>query len=250
MARLTDDRIRSFAEEGFVIVPGVVEAADVAAANAEVDRLIADEPPPPDHVGHHFYFRAGTQSPILFDVLRRPGGVLDTANELVGGRGVEVAFDQTQVALNIPPYPHRPGRPHIDGYRPGQETPGTFTLLACVFLSDQERENGGNLWVWPGTHSTHAEYFAAARPDAFAAAAGTPDVELPEPTQVRGRSGDVVLAHYLLGHNIGGNDEGDRIRRALYWRLRAPDHAGRWAECLVDPWVEFPRVRTLLSDDA
>jgi hypothetical protein len=37
MARLTDDRIRSFAEEGFVIVPGVVEAADVAAANAEVD---------------------------------------------------------------------------------------------------------------------------------------------------------------------------------------------------------------------
>jgi hypothetical protein len=94
---------------------------------------------------------------------------------------------------------------------------------------------------------THAAFFARAGPDAFAAAAGMPQVELPAPTQIRGRRGDVLLAHYLLGHNIGPNDHGGRVRRALYWRLRAPGHAQRWAQCLADPWLEYPRVRELLS---
>jgi len=31
----------------------------------------------------------------------------------------------------------------------------------------------------------------------------------------------VLLAHYLLGHNIGGNYQNDRTRRMLYW------HAGQ-----------------------
>ena len=133
-----------------------------------------------------------------------------------------MAFDQAQVALNIPSYSHRPGRPHIDGYAPGQHTPGTFTLLAGLLLTDQLADNGGNLWVWPGTHLSHATFFAARGPEAFAEASGYPDIELPEPTQVHGRRGDVLLAHYLLGHNIGGNYEADRTRRAIYWRLRAP----------------------------
>ncbi len=81
----------------------------------------------------------------------------------------------------------------------------------------------------------HAAFFAARGPDAFAAAAGYPDIELPEPTQVHGRRGDVLLADYLLGDNVGGNYQSDRTRRMLYWRLRVPGHAGRWADCLATP---------------
>lgn len=77
--------------------------------------------------------------------------------------------------LNIAPYSHRPGRPHIDGYAPGQQTPGTFTLLAGLLLSDQTT----NLWVWPGTHLAHAGNFGASGPEGFAAAGGYPTSSFP-----------------------------------------------------------------------
>ena len=48
---------------------------------------------------------------------------------------------QVQVALNIPPFPHRPGMHHIDGAPPEPDgRPGTFTMLAGVLISDQPAE--------------------------------------------------------------------------------------------------------------
>jgi hypothetical protein len=239
--------MRSFIEDGWIVVSGIVAPDACAVLIAEVDRLVAEDPPPTGTVGPHFYWRLLGESPDFFEPLYRPDGVLAVAHELVGERGVEVAFDQAQIALNIPPYPHQPGLPHIDGYAPDQETPGSFTLLAALLLTDQTTENGGNLWVWPGTHLKNAAFFAAHGPSAFADSRGYPAVDLPEPTQIRGRLGDVLFAHYLLGHNIGGNYESDETRRAIYWRLRAPGHEERWEECLVDPWHEFDGVRRSLE---
>jgi hypothetical protein len=237
-------QLHAFAERGYLVLPGLVTPADLDRADAGVDRLIAAAPPADGHCGHHFYWPAPADSPMLFDFLARPGGILDAAAELTGHTGIEVAFGLAQVALNIPPYPHRPGRPHIDGYQAGQAVPGTFTLLAGLLLNDQVTSDGGNLWVWPGTHHRHAAFFAGRGTGAFADAGGYPDIELPQPMQIRGRRGDVLLAHYLLGHNIGGN-QSRRTRRALYWRLRIPGHASRWAECLTDPWHEYASIRPL-----
>lgn len=247
VAVLTAGQIRTFAEAGWIVVSGLVTPDSLKALDHEVDWLISKNPPPDGHVGHHFYWRTPDECPALFGPLHGDRGILALAGELVRDGGVEVAFDQAQVALNIPPYSHRPGRPHIDGYAPGQQTPGTFTLLAGLLLTDQLVDNGGNLWVWTGTHLSHAAFFAARGPGAFADAGGYPDIELPEPTQVHGQRGDVLLAHYLLGHNIGGNYETDRTRRAIYWRLRAPGHVARWESCLVDPWLEYGGVRRLLE---
>jgi hypothetical protein len=247
VAVLTADQIRTFAATGSLVVSGIVAPDTLDVLDNEVDRLITETPPPDGHVGPHFYWRAPDESPALFDPLHGDHGILALADDLVGEAGVDVAFDQAQIVLNFPSYSHRPGRPHIDGYAPGQQTPGTFTLLAGLLLTDQLADNGGNLWVWPGTHLSHAAFFAARGPQAFAEAAGYPDIELPKPTQVHGRRGDVLLAHYLLGHNIGGNYEADRTRRAIYWRLRARGHAARWEKCLADPWLEYQGVRRLLE---
>ncbi len=56
----------------------------------------------------------------------------------------------------------------------------------------------------------------------------------------------MLLAHYLLGHNIGGNYASDRIRRAVYWRLWAQGHRARWSECLKDELLEYQGVRQAL----
>jgi hypothetical protein len=245
MAVLSAEQIGSFAEQGYLILPGLVSPADTDQAQAEVDRIVAAAPPPDGTVGPHFYWHSRSGAPGLFGLLARPGGLLDTAAELTGPPGVEIAFGQVQVALNIPPFSHRPGLPHIDGYREGQPVPATFTLLAGLMLSDQLTENGGNLWVWPGTHLQNAAFFAEHGPEAFEQAAGYSDITLPEPVQILGSRGDVLLAHYLLGHNIGGNYSGGTVRRMLYARLRMPGHETRWAECLTDPWQEFPAVRTV-----
>lgn len=244
---LTDDQVREFATSGSIVVSGLVAPEVLDTFDGEVDRLVTEAPPPDGHVGHHFYWRTSDESPALFGLLRGDGEVRTVAEDLIGTGGIEVAFDQAQVALNIPTYRHRPGRPHIDGHAPGEATPATFTLLAGLLLTDQTVDDGGNLWVWPGTHLSHAAFFAAHGAQGFADAAGYPDISLPEPTQIRGRRGDVLFAHYLLGHNIGGNDVTDRTRRAVYWRLRASGHEGRWAACLADPWLEYGGVRRRLA---
>ena len=94
----------------------------------------------------------------------------------------------------------------------------------------------------PGTHLTHAEYFRAHGPEAFLAAAGYPPIRLPEPEQVTGEAGDLLLAHYLLGHNIGGNTS-RAVRRAVYFRIKRAGHDPRWREFLQDPWLDYDAVR-------
>ncbi|HVG26186.1 MAG TPA: phytanoyl-CoA dioxygenase family protein, partial [Acidobacteriaceae bacterium] len=154
------------------------------------------------------------------------------------------APEQVQLALNIPPYDHHPGGPHIDGLAPPEPSgrPGTFTLLAGIFLTDQMSEWMGNVWVWPGSHLSAAGYFREHGPDALSSSAPYPPIDLPEPHQVKGQAGDLLLAHYLLGHNIGGNVSASR-REVVYFRLRREGHRERWRECVQDPLLEFEPVR-------
>src|SRR4029077_20578702 len=125
--------------------------------DAEVDQLRAERPPPPSTRGPHFYFLPPARLPAANAALRE-SGALATAEELVAPNHLDHAFDHIQVALNIPPYPHVPGAPHIDGHRPGEPL-GSFTMLAAVFLGDETAPGAGNLWVWPGSHFGHEALF-------------------------------------------------------------------------------------------
>ncbi|MFD2467749.1 phytanoyl-CoA dioxygenase family protein [Amycolatopsis silviterrae] len=234
-------QMREFAERGFVVIPQAVPEHLVASAAETIDELTTREPPPDAVRGPHFYFPAATEVPSLLELFTR-SPAWSCAESLVGEGALEVPR-QVQVALNIPPFSHRPGGHHIDGFPPEPDgRPGTFTLLAGVLLSDQLDQDAGNLWVWPGTHLTHAAHFREHGPDAFFAAGGYPPIPLPEPEQIRGRAGDLLLAHYLLGHNIGGNTSG-RTRRAAYFRVKRAGHDPRWREFLQDPWLDYPPLR-------
>jgi hypothetical protein len=77
--------------------------------------------------------------------------------------------DFAQVATTIPPWPHRPGGPHVDGLTQGEldGRPGTFSMLAGVWLTDHSAPGSGNLWVWPGTHLRFGDYLAEHGADAL-----------------------------------------------------------------------------------
>jgi len=105
----------------------------------------------------------------------------------------------------------------------------SFSLLAGVLLTDQSETQTGNLWVWPGSHLAHSRLFHERGTDALRATWGhvtmlDPPFPIGDPVEVRGRRGDLLLAHFLTGHNGGGNT-GNQVRRTIYYRLATPGHA-------------------------
>ncbi|WP_405944181.1 phytanoyl-CoA dioxygenase family protein [Streptomyces sp. NBC_00932] len=240
--RLSQAQVAEFAQRGFLLIPRAVPGELVAAGTRVIDGMAERRPPGPDVRGPHNYFPAAERVPALAALLT--GSPAWSLAESLTGPGTLEAPGQVQAVLNIPPYPQQPGMHHLDGFPAEPDgRPGTFTLLAGVLMSDQLDEDAGNLWVWPGTHLTHAAYFREHGPDAFLAAGGYPPIPLPEPEQIRGRAGDLLLAHYLLGHNIGGNTS-RAVRRAVYFRVKRTGHDPRWREFLQDSWLDYDAVRT------
>ncbi|HEX7162329.1 MAG TPA: phytanoyl-CoA dioxygenase family protein [Trebonia sp.] len=138
-----------------------------------------------------------------------------------------------------------------DGHRPGEARPDSFTMLAAIYLVNESAPDSGNLWVWPGSHLVHERLFRERGPAALIATSGhTHSLPAPprysEPAQVLARRGDLLLAHFLLGHNFGGNMS-DRTRRIIYYRLSCPDHATRWADTFTSAFTEYEPVRRALE---
>jgi hypothetical protein len=247
---LTTEQMRRFGTTGFLLLPGVVPEALLHAADMEIDAVMASDPPTPETYGPHFYFRPVAQLPAA-DAALDDSGALDLAEELVEPHRLEHALDHIQIALNIPPFAHRPGGPHLDGHRPELASPGSFTMLATIYLSDESASDSGNLWLWPGSHLVHESLFATRGPRALLATSGHTGLledppELASPQPVLARRGDLLLAHFLLGHNTGGNTS-PRTRRVLYYRLQCPGHPGRWEETYRRVWTEYAPVRRALT---
>jgi hypothetical protein len=242
---LSGRQLRDFATDGFIVVPGVVPEQLLAAADAEVDATLAADPPPSGTVGPHFYFLGPERLPAA-DAALRESGALALAEQLVAPHRLQHGLDHIQVALNLPPYSHRPGGPHIDGHRPDQAEPHSFTMLAAVFLVDESQPDAGNLWAWPSSHLQHQRLFREHGPEVLLPVSGhptmlDPPVEFSSPRPVFGRRGDLLLAHYLLGHNVGGNTTQD-VRRILYYRLSCPGHRERWPQTFLNAFTEYAPV--------
>jgi hypothetical protein len=245
---LSKDQLRAFAARGHIVVPNVVGQPLIDRAMARIDRTVQGNPPPADRRGFHFYWEPYPTGADPIAALFEEGGALDTAGSLIAPQPLQKP-EQVQISLNIPIWTHRPGGPHLDGLTPTEPSgrPGTFTMLAGVFLTDQAAPDMGNLWVWPGSHHVAAAHLREHGPDALLQLAH-PTYAMAPPEQVVGRAGDLLLAHYLLGHNMGGNIS-DRVRRVVYLRLHAEGHRARWPACVQDPLLEFAPVRAAMAHD-
>jgi hypothetical protein len=244
MPSLNQEQLRTFARDGYVVLPQVVPQDLIDAARRAIAGRVQQEPPPPAHRGPHFHFVLkdgnGLPPPLLAPLI--DSDAMPLARSIIADAPFDPP-DHVQISRIIPPWPHRPGGPHIDGLTPPEPDgrPGTFTVLAGLLLTDQTGENAGNLWVWPGSHERTASYLHAHGPDTLRSCVPYPPIDLGPPRQVTGRAGDLLLAHYLLGHNMGGNVS-EHVREVLYFRLRRTGHRARWREAVQDPWLEFESV--------
>jgi hypothetical protein len=240
---LSREQLEQFVELGYIVVPNVIPEEVLNAADAAIDELLKTKPPEEGHTGPHFMFHKWQEQPALAALLSDTPA-FSLAEELTGDGALEFPW-QVQTALTYPPYIDDRGMPHVDGgmTRKADDPPRTFTMLAGMFLTDQEGDSTGNLFVWPGTHRANAAFYREHGPDAFTP---YPDIKLPERVQVRGNRGDLLLQHYLLGHNVGDNTS-DSVRRTVYFRLKRRGHDATWREILQNPWHDFTPLRPLAS---
>ena len=241
---MTGELQETFKRQGYVVVAGVLTDAQIAAGRRIVAEMVAGEPP----AGPHFLWpQFSADDHELLDFYRDAGIGRLARQFLRPGLTVQQP-GYAQVALTTPPFPHRPGGPHVDGLTPGEPDgrPGTFSMLAGVWLTDQSGPDRGNLWVWPGTHLRLGDYLAEHGPEALTRLdemnpGPYPKIELGEPVQATGPAGSVLFAHYLLAHTIGGHfgAPGDDRRETIYFRLQATGHRDRWREVVTDPLVEL-----------
>jgi ectoine hydroxylase-related dioxygenase (phytanoyl-CoA dioxygenase family) len=249
MGRLSNEDFEHFAVHGYLVVPDVVSEELLVAADAEVGEYI-DRHEPHDgegdatNPGQHGWFPPCRRLPRCDDVLRL-SPALKIAQELCAPNELDHAFDHIQIATTMPEWEHVPGGPHIDGHRPELHPPASFTMLAGVFLTDQRKTQTGNLWVWPGSHLAHEALFHERGLTVLTDNSGhatllDPPADFGAPVEVRGDRGDLLLAHFLLGHNKGGN-MASHVRRTIYYRLAAAGHRERWEQTFLNAWTEYPR---------
>jgi hypothetical protein len=248
MTAITGEMRTAFRRQGFVVVPGVLSGEQIAAGREVIAAMLAEQPFTEGHVGPYFLWpRFGSAGHPLLNFYRTAGIAVLAAQLLRPDLAVQDP-EFAQVAVTVPPWPHRPGGPHVDGLTPGEDDgrPGTFSVLAGVWLTDQRRRHRGNLWTWPGTHLRFGQYLAERGADALTRTdemnpGPYPKIDLGEPTQAVGTAGSVLFAHYLLAHNIGGHDgaAGGGQRETVYYRLHASGHRERWREAVTDPLIEF-----------
>jgi len=126
-------------------------------------------------------------------------------------------------------------------------TIGNFTALVSVLLSDVPEPNSGNFTVWPGTHRIFERYFQEYGPESLLK--GMPQVPMPDPVQITGKAGDIVLVHYQIAHGVTPNAS-PNVRYAIFFRLSHVDHEANHWSCMTDIWLEWEGMREFIGEVA
>jgi hypothetical protein len=238
-------------EQGYVVVPGVVPRVMTEAALRAVNAdLGAGIDPAQVPIYQSRSFCPGLQNqPVMTDLFNAtPARAI--AESLVGA-GCLKPVGGAQIAIRFPRDADPPERIgcHLDGmYSPlngvAQGTLSNFTMLAVILLADVPRPWSGNFTVWPGTHRQFEAWFKEHGPDSLLN--GMPPIDYPEPLQICGKAGDLVLAHYLLAHAAAPNSS-PNVRYAAIFRLYHQDHGSHRPETMTDAWLEWPGIRDWLG---
>lgn len=208
--------------QGFAQFPGVTPEPLVRAAREAIETDLSinyDPERKTEYDSRSFCPDLKGTPPIMNLLVQSPvHKMLDDIFELekIGWDGGQIAIRQAHnVPEPVPPVPH------IDGFASGANGLDegkiyNHTVLVGVFLTPVRSEFAGNFTVWPGSHYVYENYFRQRGPRAMSEPTPTPDIG--EPVQLMCDVGDIVLAHYQLGHSAAVNTA-DIDRIAIYFRV-------------------------------
>lgn len=241
---------RFFYDHGYVHVPGVVPQIMVDAALRAINHSIGQGMPADQMhiIRQQSYAREVATQPVITDIFARTPA-FQLAESLIG-TGRFHAPGSGQIALRFPSMqdPPAPPQPHLDGmYTPYNGVPeGTiqnFTMLVGVLLSRLTAPYQGNFTVWPGTHHLYEQHFREHTPQSLLN--GMPPLTLPEPVQLTGEPGDIILVHYETAHSAAMNVS-PHVRYALFFRLTHVEHESMKWEAMTDIWREYEGMREIV----
>ncbi len=239
-------------ERGYVVIPGVVPNRMVKEAMKAINHSIG-KGIPDNHRGAN-YCRELENHPVITDLYNKTPA--KTLVDSLVGEDSYYPVDRAQIALRFPTYQDPPNPyagAHLDGVlKVGEGIMQNFTALVGIILSDQPEPDMGNFVAYPGTHRLYEQYFQENGPDvllteeSFRTAHRSLNVELPEPVQIIGNPGDLIIAHFQLIH-AGGTNTSDRIRYSCYFRVLNKEIRNDWRSPLTDMWKHWPGLRDLLQ---
>lgn len=208
--------------QGYAQFPALIPGPVVRSARRaiELDLNTNYEPERQLEYDNQSYCPALRESPPIMDLILQPS-VQNILDETFGLDQID--WSNGQIAIRRAHNYHTPVPPaaHLDGFSSGlngldEGKIYNHTVLLGVFLTPVSTEFGGNFTVWPGSHYIYESYFRERGRRAMSEP--LPTLELGEPVQLMCGLGDVVLAHYQLGHAAAVNvTDGDRI--AVYFRI-------------------------------
>ena len=199
--RLTADERRQFDEQGFLVVPGVLPAAKVAALAAAAERIDAEWRPKRELKAHHplNLLDAIGKDDAFLELLDLPQTFMKVVDIL--GWHIQLYHSHLIVTPPLPPG-HEPKRTrlgwHQDSGRLNLELEGEprsrVSLKVGFFLSSTLATDRGNFHVVPGSHRRNRLDL----PDDAA-------LDHPNATPVRADAGDAVFFDRRLWHAAGYN---------------------------------------------
>jgi hypothetical protein len=211
--------VRRYRQDGFVVVEGLLDPAELEEWRREVDEAVAqrleDRGAPLQNQAdpESYYAQIFTQCLRLADshegVRRRiyDPGLAAMAGQLSGAEGLRVWHDQ---ALYKPPFGN-PTAWHLDN--PYWSFDSDRAVSVWIALDDATRENGC-LYYLPGTHKS-ARFdnvpLGNNQADLFR---HYPEWRSIEPACAACKAGDAVFHHGLVAHGAGANMT-NRPRRAM-----------------------------------
>ena len=214
MSILTDEQERFYAEQGYLLVTGLIPAEIAREAEAAMRRLIETADGSGGHAGHQVF-----EEPALLACYTRP--MLAAAARLAGDDPATIRPPSRAYAINVFPQEGEwqwPA-PHIDHaiQEHGHKTfPRAFRIAAMTFLSDVASHGGGTI-VWPGSAQKLlrlAETDPAQYETMWALNQDLSKADLGAPKELTPRQGDVLFYHCLCAH-AGSQNVSDRPRLAL-----------------------------------
>ncbi len=243
---LSEDQIRQFREDGYVIARGVLDAAGVAALTGELDAWIEESRAQTANYGEtmdgkaRFDLEAGhtaeqprlrrVANPVDISAAYREalfdGPIPDRVAELIGP---DVKFHHCKLNIKLPGMVTRVEYHQDHAYDPHTNS----DMLAMLLLLDDMNQANGCLRVVPGSHRERYSHYRDGKFVGAIDPALDGDFEA-RSVPIEGQRGDACLLHTWTVHG-GGPNRSDRPRRLLLC-----DYAAADAYPLTAPAVPSP----------